>query len=186
MCQITTKSFTFSLTTLKLQDDGSPLLCCGRCSKWQHIVCHDLADRQAGRPKRNWDTEEFTCRACQGRTLANGRQVHNGSSYDSGRTPSPYYHQPAGYAGQAPYSQNYAPHPHHARSPYPQHTAITFSHYQPQHRGFTNTLSSPHSRASSQGPSSYPQPHYTTPSSPSKLAQYSTPQASVISMHSVR
>lgn len=170
----------------ELQDDGSPLLCCGKCSKWQHIVCHDLADRQAGRPKRNWDTEEFICRACQVRTLANGKQVPNGSSYDSGRTPSPYYHQPAGYAGQAPYGQNYTPHPHHAQSPYPQHTAITFSHYQPQHRGFTNTLSSPHAQATSQGPSSYPQPHYTTHSSPSKLAQYSAPQASVISMYSVR
>ncbi|KAF8274826.1 hypothetical protein EI94DRAFT_1768633 [Lactarius quietus] len=41
------------------KDDGSPLLCCGKCSKWQHIACHDLADRQAGRPKRDWDREEF-------------------------------------------------------------------------------------------------------------------------------
>jgi len=175
-----------SLTILKLQDDGSPLLCCGKCSKWQHIVCHDLADRQAGRPKRNWDTEEFICRACQVRTLANGKQVLNGSSYDSGRTPSPYHRQPVGYAGQAPYGQNYTPHPHHAQSPYPQHTAITFSHYQPQHCGFSNTLSSPHAQATSQGPSPYPQTHYTTHSSPSKLPQYSTPQASVISMYFVR
>ena len=174
------------LTTLKFQDDGSPLLCCGKCSKWQHIACHDSADRQAGRPKRNWDTEEFTCRTCQARTLARRKQVPNGSSYDSGQTSSPYHHQPAGYAGQVPYGQNFTSHPHHARSPYPQHTAITFSHYQPQHRGFTNTLPSPHARAASQGPSSYSQPHYTTHNSPSKLAQYSTPQASAISMYPVR
>ena len=161
----------------KPQDDGSPLLCCGKCSKWQHIACHDLADRQAGRPKRNWDTEEFICRACQGRTVANGRQVPNGSSHDEGRTPSPFYHQSSGYAGQALYGQNYPP--HHPQPPYPQHAAITFSHYQPQHRGFSTTHSSLHAQAVPQGPSSYTQSHYTTTHGlPSKLSQYPTPQAS--------
>ncbi|KAH9995744.1 hypothetical protein BJV77DRAFT_205745 [Russula vinacea] len=54
--------------TWKLQDDGSPLLCCGKCSKWQHITCHDLADRKAGRPKRDWDKEELS--AATVRTVA--------------------------------------------------------------------------------------------------------------------
>ena len=159
----------------KPQDDGSPLLCCGKCSKWKHIACHDLADRQAGRPKRNWDTEEFICRACQSHSTANGRQVPNGSSsasYDAGRTPSPYYHQ-TGYAGQAPFSQ----HPHHPRPPYQQHTAITFSHYQPQQRGFTSSHSLPHVQAMPQAPT-YTQPHYNAHGSSSKLTQYPTPQAS--------
>lgn len=185
--------------TWKLQDDGSPLLCCGKCSKWQHIACHDLADRKAGRPKRDWDKEEFICRNCQsGRSLgfvANGsmRQVLNGSSsssaaaaaqYDAGRTPS-HYHQTSGYAGQPPYGQNYlhASLPHQQlrpAPPYQHHTAITFSHYQPQQRGFTShSSSSPHSQpAIPQAPTSYTQPHYSTHGSPSKLSQYPTPQAS--------
>lgn len=164
--------------TWKLQDDGSPLLCCGKCSKWQHITCHDLADRKAGRPKRDWDKEEFICRDCQNRSIANGRQVLNGSSsasFDAGRTPSPYYHQTSGYAGQAPYGQNY-PHPH-PRPPYQQHTAITFSHYQPQQRGFTSALSSPHMQATPQAPP-YTQTHYSTHGSSPKLTQYPTPHAS--------
>ena len=165
------------------QDDGSPLLCCGRCSKWQHIACHDMADRNAGRPKRDWDAEEFICCACQGRNVPNGRQVPNGSSsasYDLGRTPSPYHHQPSGYPGQASYGQNYPLHPHLPRLPYPHHTAITFSHYQPQQRGFSSThSSSPHAQAMSQAPT-YTQPAYGTHGPPSKLSQYSTPQASAV------
>jgi hypothetical protein len=190
--------------TWKLQDDGSPLLCCGKCSKWQHIACHDLADRKAGRSKRDWDKEEFICRNCQsGRSLsivANGsmRQVPNGSSssataaaspYDAGRTPSPYYHhQTSGYAGQLPYGQSYPhpslPHQQLRPAPYQHHTAITFSHYQPQQRGFTSSsshsLSSPShlQPAIPQAPTSYTQPHYNTQGSPSKLSQYPTPQAS--------
>ena len=167
--------------TWKLQDDGSPLLCCGKCARWQHIACHDSADRKAGRPKRDWDKEEFICHACQGRSNANGRQILNGSSvsYDAGRTPSPYYHQTSGYAGQAPsYGQNYSL-PHHPRPPYQQHTAITFSHYQPQQRGFASTHSSPHAQAMPQTPT-YSPPHYSTHGSPPKLTQYPTLPASHI------
>ena len=191
--------------TWKLQDDGSPLLCCGKCSKWQHIACHDLADRKAGRPKRDWDKEEFICRKCQsGRSLsaslANGRMrldlnrssssTAAGSSYDAGRTPSPYYHQTSGYAGQSPYGQSYPhpslPHQELRPAPYQHHTAITFSHYQPQQRGFSSSshLSSSPSHLQpaipqSQTPTSYTQPHYSTHgSSPSKLSQYPTTQAS--------
>ncbi|KAH9999208.1 hypothetical protein BJV74DRAFT_176427 [Russula compacta] len=152
------------------KDDGSPLLCCGKCSKWQHIACHDAVDRKAGHPKRNWDAEEFICRACRqglrgiGVVNGTGRQsALNGSSspvstsYDvGGRTPSPYYARQssiAGYSGQTPYngSQNY-PHPSsHPRTPYQQqHSAFTFSHYQPQQRGFTtatHSSASPHAQA---------------------------------------
>lgn len=187
--------------TWKLQDDGSPLLCCGKCSKWHHIACHDLADRKAGRAKRDWDKEEFICRKCQsGRSLsivANGsmRQVLNGSSpsaaagssYDAGRTPSPYYHhqtQASGHTGQLPYGQNYPhpslPHQQLRPAPYQHHTAITFSHYQPQQRGFTSHSSSPShlQPAIPQAPTSYTQPHHSTHGSSSKLPQYPAPQAS--------
>jgi hypothetical protein len=171
-----------------LQDDGSPLLCCGKCSKWQHIACHDLADRKAGRPKRDWDAEEFVCRTCQ-RGLAvnvNGKgkqiQLANGSvllprtssstSFDAvgGRTPSPY----RGYVGQVP--SNYTPPPHHSRpslyrdqQQQQHHSAITFTHYQPQQRGFSIGT---HTHQQQQMPTTtYAQPHYNnTPSS--KLAQH--------------
>lgn len=43
------------------------MMSCGACSKWQHINCHDRADIEAGHEKRNWDTEEFTCRTCRTR-----------------------------------------------------------------------------------------------------------------------
>ncbi len=193
----------FAHTWKLLQDDGSPLLCCGKCSKWQHIVCHDLADRKAGRPKRDWDKEEFICRNCQsGRslsTVANGspsmRQVPNGSSsssavaasYDTGRTPSPYYHHHQTSSTGPPYGQNYPPHPslpHQFRlAPYQHHTAITFSHYQPQERGFTSSssqsLSPLHLQPPMpQAPTSYTQPHYSMHGSSSKLPQYPTSRAS--------
>ncbi|KAI0297293.1 hypothetical protein B0F90DRAFT_1740819 [Multifurca ochricompacta] len=153
------------------KDDGSPLLCCGKCSRWQHIACHDLADRRAGRPKRDWDTEEFLCRACQGRSVAaNGKQVPNGSSsFDMGQTPSPY-HQP-GFSGQVPYGSNYPP---PRSSSYQPRTAVTFAHYQPQQHGFSTTHSS-HTTPMIPG-HAYAQHHYSAHGTPTKQAQYSTPQ----------
>ncbi len=158
-----------------LQDDGSPLLCCGKCSKWQHIACHDLADRQAGRPKRDWDREEFICCACQDR----GKQVLNGNaSYDAGRTPNPYY-QPA-YSSNVPYSSAYSS-PHTPRSSYPQHAAITFTHYQPQQHGFSSAHA-PQAQSvippASATSASYTQSHYSTHGTPPKPTQYTTLQAS--------
>ena len=160
---------TECLLSLKLlQDDGSPLLCCGKCSKWQHIACHDLADRQAGRPKRDWDREEFVCRACQDRSVVNGRQGLNGSgSYDASRIPNSYPH--SAYTSPVPYSSAYPPHT--PRSPYQRHTAITFTHYQPQQHGFSSAHAL-HAQsmipATTPTASTYSQPHY----SPSKSAQY--------------
>ncbi|KAH9481522.1 hypothetical protein JR316_0006049 [Psilocybe cubensis] len=46
-------------------DDGTPMMSCGRCSKWQHIRCHDRADQAAGRPRRNWDAVDFICKNCR-------------------------------------------------------------------------------------------------------------------------
>ncbi|KAH7884569.1 hypothetical protein F5I97DRAFT_1929415 [Phlebopus sp. FC_14] len=47
------------------QDDGVPIMCCGMCSKWQHIICHDRQDALAGRPRRDWEVEEFICKHCR-------------------------------------------------------------------------------------------------------------------------
>ncbi|KAJ7677324.1 hypothetical protein B0H17DRAFT_1079375 [Mycena rosella] len=94
-------------------DDGIPMLCCGICSQWQHIACHDRADVQAGRPQRNWDHVEFVCRQCQTRRVAakNSRQ-------------HPQHAVPSSYLPQAPlvpstsYSHyNHAPPPATAYPP---------------------------------------------------------------------
>ncbi|GJJ08665.1 hypothetical protein Clacol_002884 [Clathrus columnatus] len=45
-------------------DDGQELMCCEKCNRWQHIRCHDQADFIAGRPRRNWEAEEFVCNIC--------------------------------------------------------------------------------------------------------------------------
>lgn len=54
-----------SLTNFDEQDDGTPMMCCGSCSKWQHIACHDRHDQLLGRPKCNWDVVEFFCYQCR-------------------------------------------------------------------------------------------------------------------------
>ncbi|KAJ7650573.1 hypothetical protein FB45DRAFT_888155 [Roridomyces roridus] len=51
-------------------DDGVPMLCCGLCFQWQHIPCHDRADRQAGRPPRDWTHVDFVCHQCQAQRMA--------------------------------------------------------------------------------------------------------------------
>lgn len=55
-------------------------MCCGTCSKWQHISCHDQADFQDGRPKRNWEHEDFTCRQCRLRKAVSGGHHQHQSS----------------------------------------------------------------------------------------------------------
>ncbi|KAJ1925560.1 hypothetical protein IWQ60_004498 [Tieghemiomyces parasiticus] len=45
-------------------NDGKPMVACERCDIWQHIACINRADRQAGRPKRDWDHEDFVCQSC--------------------------------------------------------------------------------------------------------------------------
>ncbi|KZS99930.1 uncharacterized protein LAESUDRAFT_667344 [Laetiporus sulphureus 93-53] len=51
-------------------DDGLAMVCCNICQKWQHIPCHDLADQRAGRPRRNWEVQQFYCQKCRARTMA--------------------------------------------------------------------------------------------------------------------
>lgn len=40
------------------------MMSCGICLRWQHIQCHDRADRATGHPRRNWKFEEFICSEC--------------------------------------------------------------------------------------------------------------------------
>ncbi|MBW0490096.1 hypothetical protein O181_029811 [Austropuccinia psidii MF-1] len=47
-------------------DDGSEVICCDKCEKWQHLACHDNADQLLRRPKRDWASSDFTCANCSG------------------------------------------------------------------------------------------------------------------------
>lgn len=53
------------LTVCRIQDGDQDLVSCGTCSRWQHIDCHDNADVRAGRIRRNWDHQQFTCARCR-------------------------------------------------------------------------------------------------------------------------
>ncbi|THH09749.1 hypothetical protein EW146_g8602, partial [Bondarzewia mesenterica] len=145
-------------------DDGVPLLCCGKCSKWQHIACHDYADRVAGRPKRNWDVEEFVCQQCRMASAypgpSSGMSRQNGTTLpgygiSAGRSSYPAYQpsiagQPAYNYGQtipfvakdSRYDQGVGRSQGAGSRPYQPQTAFTFTHYQPQQRGFSTAHAS--------------------------------------------
>ncbi len=121
------------------QDDGTPMMSCGSCSKWQHISCHDRADQAAGRSKRNWDDVEFFCYKCRVAKSHGQPDKSNGNVTSQPIQLSAPYRTNGGYvpkasstavpAYQVPYSV-----PNH----YAQHTQapLTFSHYQPEQRVF--------------------------------------------------
>ncbi|KAJ3734153.1 hypothetical protein DFJ43DRAFT_1130808 [Lentinula guzmanii] len=86
-------------------DERVPLMSCALCSRWQHISCHDQADLQAGRPRRNWDQVEFICRKCR----MNARSsTQNGvqTQYQQTMNMHPSLHPPAPSPyNQVPYGQ---------------------------------------------------------------------------------
>ncbi|KAI0084113.1 hypothetical protein BDY19DRAFT_997962 [Irpex rosettiformis] len=65
-------------------DDGLPMVSCGTCGKWQHITCHDNADRHKGLPKRNWTIQKFLCQRCSTTSsLGNSRQQRSSTQHQS-------------------------------------------------------------------------------------------------------
>ncbi|KAJ6448937.1 hypothetical protein C8R45DRAFT_1045711 [Mycena sanguinolenta] len=84
-------------------DDGMPMVGCGLCSQWHHTNCHDIADQQAGRPRRNWDQVEFICRQCQARRAAKS------SGQYAQQTPSSY--MPPASSSYATYEPPRVAHP---------------------------------------------------------------------------
>ncbi|KAJ7895858.1 hypothetical protein B0H13DRAFT_2034594 [Mycena leptocephala] len=96
-------------------DDGMSMLCCGLCSQWHHTKCHDLADKQAGRPRRNWDQVEFICRQCQARRMA----VKNSGQYPQHTVPSSYVPQTAPLTSYSPYGHGPPPAATHPPRDYP-------------------------------------------------------------------
>lgn len=148
------------------QDDGTPMMSCGACARWQHIICHDRADQHVGRPKRDWDVVEFFCQRCRSKRFqqgyhtpytpqtpiysppvhhvfspqkqimlpreSGGRSQYVRSRYDTahiGSQPQYPHNTSPGFQIQQPPSQTRAP--------------ISFSHYQPQDRGFSSTSKVP-------------------------------------------
>ncbi|KAF8958323.1 hypothetical protein BDZ97DRAFT_60426 [Flammula alnicola] len=99
-------------------DDGTPMMSCGRCSKWQHILCHDRADKAAGRPPRNWDTVEFICRSCRASQQARYREYY----------PPVTQHSPHQNVPQMQPYRSYQPAVH------PSAVELRPSHYMPNHR----------------------------------------------------
>ena len=149
------------------QDGEKQLVSCNSCGKWQHIQCHNTADQRRGLTIRNWKTVDFFCKRClhSSTRLPNGNFAlqtsaqqysasyappHNthssSSSYPSLAAPDPY----AGHISQS-HSRSYgyqAPDPRtngHGVAMYAQSQGqpsqssrpISFTHYQPQQRGFS-------------------------------------------------
>ncbi|KAF8838603.1 hypothetical protein BDN67DRAFT_933524 [Paxillus ammoniavirescens] len=150
------------------QDDGVPIMCCGTCAKWQHIMCHDKQDAMVNRPKRNWDAEDFVCQQCRLRKSRGSSSsssagflpvgVNNPRGYVSGS--QPYYGQPESYPRIHPNNDYYPDTLPSGRYPYePQSDVrssapllpsqsylsqsrsggVTFAHYQPQQGGFSTS-----------------------------------------------
>ncbi|RDX43989.1 hypothetical protein OH76DRAFT_1389802 [Lentinus brumalis] len=92
-------------------DDGMAMVSCGSCNRWQHIKCHDIADQRAGRPRRDWEKQQFYCMRCRQRAMNGGaygaqsQSVHQQQqSYGwQPRTGGPVHlHKPG---GMDPYAQ---------------------------------------------------------------------------------
>ncbi|KAI9056816.1 hypothetical protein FKP32DRAFT_1681974, partial [Trametes sanguinea] len=141
-------------------DDGLAMVSCGSCNRWQHIPCHDLNDQRSGRPRRNWEEQQFYCSRCRQRAMngsAYGVQGYPAASQYSwsqaARTSAPTHKSPSvdpyaqtsdlryshsngmGYPPQQQqYGANYVGAASYSRSSFP-NNGLSFSHYQPDHRG---------------------------------------------------
>jgi hypothetical protein len=122
-------------------------MCCETCNKWQHIRCHDQADFIAGRPRRNWELEDFLCTTCaatpRGSSAEQPPQWHH-----PGPQPSSYYRTNTGN-GVVPMPPQPAP-------PKPAYSRTTYD-TAPHSNGRTSFVSP---RAPVQPAQSIPPAHY--------------------------
>ncbi|KAI0648846.1 hypothetical protein C8Q79DRAFT_1064920 [Trametes meyenii] len=147
-------------------DDGMAMVSCGLCNRWQHISCHDLNDQRSGRPRRNWENQQFYCSRCRQRAIQESSYGAQAQGYPApsqyswsamGRTPSA--HKPTGvdpypqtsdlrYSHRSPlengmgypqqqYNTNHVGTASYSRSSYP-NTGLSFSHYQPDQHGMSS------------------------------------------------
>ncbi|EIW84183.1 hypothetical protein CONPUDRAFT_163372 [Coniophora puteana RWD-64-598 SS2] len=171
------------------QDDNTPLMCCGSCSRWQHIICHDRRDAHAGRPRRDWDKEDFVCEKCRQSRLAKAASLHPsiagmGDAYAYRGAPPRVNHNavPSYNHYQAPVGNGhaipsmaaslrgslYSPGGSAHQTPvYHNQPGVTFAHYQPQQGGFSTSRPS----YAAQDPN-HAQPYYPQTQGPSRPTQY--------------
>jgi len=119
------------------------MMSCGICSRWQHIQCHDRADRMANRPRRNWNSEEFICCRCRATRRVLSNSCHPTSKQVPVQNVQNHFARPNGQ--QYPNRQC------------PSNLAATsiFSHYQPsQHAFLPSTPNTPHPNVQSLYPHS--------------------------------
>ncbi|KAF5392324.1 hypothetical protein D9757_001368 [Collybiopsis confluens] len=179
-------------------DDGVPLMCCGLCAKWQHIPCHDRADMQAGRSRRNWDQVEFICRQCRvNNQRTSSVQMHYPQTAPINIHPSlRSVPGSSSYSNQVPYGQglSYEVLPRlnnggylevasmnggkgYSAQGYANPTQqqqppkqISFSHYQPQRHGFQQNNNN-NQRQYQTTPSTYGQTNHGNHGSPNNVEQ---------------
>ncbi|KAG8954269.1 hypothetical protein FRC04_000494 [Tulasnella sp. 424] len=99
-------------------DDGKVITACERCAKWQHTECHDKADDQAGRPRRDWSKVEFLCKSCQKRKPRKSAAEGNKAKAKPATNGNPIQLQTA-------------PHPVPQIHPHPPYHPYTNGHYAP-------------------------------------------------------
>ncbi|KAI8969854.1 hypothetical protein BD414DRAFT_502363 [Trametes punicea] len=131
-------------------DDGLAMVSCGSCNRWQHIPCHDLNDQRSGRPRRNWEEQQFYCSRCRQRAT-------NGGAY------SGYSSQ--GYPAASQYSWSQATRTHAAHKPpgmppYSQASDMRYYQHSPVENGTVypqqQQYSANHAGAAPYSRSSYP------------------------------
>ena len=137
------------------------MVSCGTCGKWQHIACHDVADYKAGYPKRNWDTQPFICQRCRSARVARPNNGHDRNTlldqytWSQPRPKSPVqptqsvqylqptseerYSQQPSFDCRVVHSQQAQQYPRSA-VPYSRPQEISFSHYQPEQHGFSQSM----------------------------------------------
>lgn len=121
----------------------------------------------AGHPKRNWDTEDFTCRQCRLITSKSSSPSDSASLLSLGvnskrgqaASTRAYYGQPSNHPRSYPNSGYHQNSPSNARYPYDhpdvltpvsspsphlytsqtRPTGVTFAHYQPHQGGFSTS-----------------------------------------------
>ena len=144
------------------------MVSCGSCNRWQHILCHDLFDQRSGRPRRNWDKQQFFCARCRQRTRAYSSQgqagygVHPQLQYGWSQTSRPAHPQkpatvdPYAHSSDVRYSHRspvengmgYSQQQYmtgvsgasYPRSSYPTSSGLSYSHYQTDQRGLSRAV----------------------------------------------
>ncbi|KAJ3572556.1 hypothetical protein NP233_g2998 [Leucocoprinus birnbaumii] len=158
-------------------DDRTPMMSCGKCFKWQHIACHDLADERAGRAKRNWDSVEFICQQCRSRMFSS-----NDGANMTYRDPRYNHHTTQGISLSSPY-HHHTPYQSYGAQAYgaPQMTQTptisslyhaangSYSHYAQPYGDPRATDMPDRYQVPSQ---SYPTHHYTQPPSTISFSHY--------------